>query len=72
MFNFNIIEFVESKTVGIIPKARFLENDMTKCFYPPDKNYKKEITSEYEAERVSNWKVFQCRLLSVAGNLEMK
>lgn len=43
MFNFNMVEFVKSKNGGIVPKEWFLEKYMTKCFYPPDKNYKRAL-----------------------------
>lgn len=64
MFNFAIIEFTLSKTVGIIPWTWIKSNDLTKCYYPPERQYKKSLKLKSPD---LNWKIYDCRILSGAG-----
>lgn len=64
MFNFAIIEFTKSKSVGIIPWSWMKSNDLTKCYYPPERLYKKVLSSLPNLK----WKIYDCRILTGAGN----
>lgn len=64
MFNFVIVEFTMSKSVGIIPWSWMKVNDLTKCYYPPERHYRKALSSDVNLQ----WKIYECRILSGAGN----
>lgn len=64
MFDFAIIEFTSSKSVGIIPWSWMQINDLTKCYYPPERLYRKVLNSGPDHK----WKIYDCRILTGAGN----
>lgn len=66
MFEFAIIEFIGSNSVGIIPWSWLKINDLSKCHYPPDRQYKKSLNLSPQEK----WKIFDCRVLSGAGNFQ--
>lgn len=68
-FKFTIVEFIASKTVGTIPQSWIWTSDNgTKCFYPPEKKFRKALETHF-LNPDSKWKKYDCRVLAGVGKL---
>lgn len=66
-FKFAIVEFISSKSVGTIPRS-WISNNGTKCFYPPEKNFKKALDTNF-LNPGEKWKQYDCRVLVGVGKI---
>lgn len=67
MNKFAIVEFTETKTIGTIPWSWLSKNDLTKCHYPAEKQFKKSL-KQFQPD--PKWKIYDCRILAEAGKVQ--
>lgn len=67
-FQFAIVEFVKSQSVGTIPKSWIWIDDdnVSKCYYPPDRKFFKSLSTHLESPDIK-WKTHECRILAGVG-----